>query len=147
MYGLIVYWYLVIERMSITKTFVYINRKAPYGSIYALEALDVVLISASFEQEVKLIFMDDGVLQLLKDQDPAGIGMKNFSKTYAALGDYGISHIYVDEQSLIERGLHPDDLQALVYEDDNGERKNLIRLLSRAQLSDVIESADVLLNF
>src|SRR5210317_1811984 len=99
-----------------TKKFMYLNRKAPYGTVYALESLEVVLIGAAFEQNVKLVFMDDGVFQLTKGQDPEGIGMKNFSKTYAALGDYDISQIYVDEASLSERGLTIDDLQPLVYE-------------------------------
>lgn len=132
-----------------TKTFVYINRKAPYGSVYALESLEVVLIGAAFEQDVKLVFMDDGVFQLTKNQDPEGIGMKNFSKTYAALGDYDVNQIYVDEDSLKERGLGIDDLQPLVYEDEDDDwaEKSSIHLVNREQLSDVIDSADVLLNF
>jgi tRNA 2-thiouridine synthesizing protein C len=135
--------------MSNIKTFVYVNRKAPYGTVYALESLEVVLIGAAFEQNVKLVFMDDGVYQLTKGQDPVGIGMKNFSKTYAALGDYDVNQIYVDEASLQERGLTLEDLQPLVYEDedDDWEEKSSIHLVSREQLSDVIESADVLLNF
>lgn len=135
--------------MSNTKTFVYINRKAPYGSVYALESLEVVLIGAAFEQDVKLVFMDDGVLQLTNNQDPEGIGMKNFSKTYAALGDYDINQIYIDQQSLDDRGLTIDDLQPLVYEDedDDWNEKSSIHLVNREQLSDIIDSADVLLNF
>ena len=135
--------------MSNTKTFVYINRKAPYGSVYALESLEVVLIGAAFEQNVKLVFMDDGVFQLTRGQNPEGIGMKNFSKTYAALGDFDVNQIYVDEESLQQRGLSLDDLQPLVYEDEDDDwaEKNSIQLVSREQLSDVIESADVLLNF
>jgi sulfur relay (sulfurtransferase) complex TusBCD TusD component (DsrE family) len=42
------------------KKFMFVNRRAPYGTIYALESLEVVLISAAFEQEVALVFMDDG---------------------------------------------------------------------------------------
>ena len=135
--------------MSNTKTFVYINRKSPYGSVYALESLEVVLIGAAFEQDVKLVFMDDGVFQLTKNQDPAEIGMKNFSKTYAALGDYDVNQIFVDEESLKQRGLTLDDLQPLVYEDEDDDwaEKDSIKLVNREQLSDVIESADVLLNF
>ena len=135
--------------MSDTKTFVYINRKAPYGSVYALESLEVVLIGAAFEQDVKLVFMDDGVYQLTKGQDPEGIGMKNFSKTYAALGDYDVNQIYIDEDSLAERGLSLDDLQPLVYEDEDDDwaEKSSIHLVSREQLSDIIDSADVLFNF
>lgn len=135
--------------MSITKKFVYINRKAPYGTVYALESLEVVLIGAAFEQEVQLVFVDDGVYQLTKGQSTDGIGMKNFSKTYAALGDYEVTQIYIDEQSLTDRGLTMDDLQELVYEDEDDDyaEKSSMHLVNREQLADLISDADVLLNF
>ena len=56
----------------------YVNRKSPYGTIYALESLEVVLITAAFDQDVSLAFLDDGVFQLTKNQNTDGIGMKNF---------------------------------------------------------------------
>ncbi len=92
------------------KRFMYVNRKAPHGTIYALECLEVVLISAAFDQDVSVVFMDDGVCQLLKNQDTAAIGMKNFSKTYGALDDYDVEKIYVEKESLDARGLTADDL-------------------------------------
>lgn len=132
-----------------TKKFVYVNRKAPYGTVYALESLEVVLIAAAFEQEVQLIFMDDGVYQLTKGQSTDGIGMKNFSKTYAALGDYDINQVYVCKDSLAERGLTEDDLQALVYEDDDDDwaEKSSMNYCTKAELADLIDQAEVLLNF
>ena len=135
--------------MSETKKFVYVNRKAPYGTVYALESLEVVLIGAAFEQEVQLLFIDDGVYQLTKGQSTQGIGMKNFSKTYAALGDYEVNQIYVDEQSLKDRGLTMDDLQALTYEDEDDDyaEKSSMHLVNREQLAELISNADVLLNF
>jgi tRNA 2-thiouridine synthesizing protein C len=135
--------------MSETKKFLFFNRKAPYGTIYAWESLEVVLISAAFEQDVSLAFMDDGVYQLVKGQDTKGIGMKNFSPTYAALGDYEITKIYVEKESLEERGLTLDDLQHLVWEDEDEDyaEKDSIRLVSRAELADVMAEQDVLFNF
>ena len=135
--------------MSETKKFLFVNRKAPYGTIYAWESLEVVLISAAFEQDVSLAFMDDGVYQLTKGQDTSGIGMKNFSPTYAALGDYEITKIYVEKESLEERGLTLDDLQHLVWEDEDEDwaEKDSIRLVSRAELGDVMAEQDVLFNF
>jgi tRNA 2-thiouridine synthesizing protein C len=127
----------------------YINRKAPYGTIYAWESLEVVLIGAAFEQDVSLAFMDDGVFQLTKGQDTKGIGMKNFSPTYSALGDYEVTKIYVEKESLEERGLTLDDLQHLVWEDEDEDyaEKDSIRLVSRAELAAVIADSDVLFNF
>ena len=98
------------EGHEVVKRFMYVNRRAPYGTIFALECLEVVLISAAFEQDVSLVFMDDGVFQLKKNQDTTGIGMKNFSNTYRALDDYEIEKIYVEKESMDARGLTSDDL-------------------------------------
>lgn len=135
--------------MSEIKKFCYINRKAPYGTVYALESLEVVLIGAAFEQEVALVFMDDGVFQLTKGQDTSGSGMKDFSPTYRALGDYDINKIFICKQSLEERGLTLDDLQHLVYEDEDDDwaEKDSISLVDRSELSDLLEEQDVILSF
>ena len=133
--------------MAVSKSFVFINRKAPYGTIYALEALEIVLIAGAFEQQVRLIFMDDGVYQLTKNQNPDGIGMKNFSKTFGALGDYDIEQIYVDHESLHLRGLSASDLQSLTHESAEGTDQLSINIVPRSELGDIIDSADILLNF
>ena len=131
------------------KRFMYMNTKAPYGTVYALESLEVMLIGAAFEQDVSLAFIGDGVYQLVKGQDTQGIGMKNFSPTYAALGDYDVNKIYVEKESLEERGLSLDDLQHLVWEDEDEDwaEKDSIRLVSRSELADVIDDQDVVLSF
>jgi len=131
------------------KRFMYMNTKAPYGTVYALESLEVVLIGAAFEQDVSLAFIGDGVYQLKKGQDTQGIGMKNFSPTYAALGDYDVNKIYVEKESLEERGLSLDDLQHLVWEDEDEDwaEKDSIKLVSRSELADVIDDQDVVLSF
>jgi tRNA 2-thiouridine synthesizing protein C len=89
------------------------------------------------------------VYQLTKGQDTSAIGMKNFSPTYAALGDYEVTKIYVEKESLEERGLNLDDLQHLVWEDEDEDwaEKDSIRLVSRAELADVLAEQDVLFNF
>ena len=98
------------EGPEVVKRFMYVNRKAPYGTIYALECLEVVLVAAAFDQDVSVVFVDDGVCQLKKNQDTAAIGMKNFSNTYKALDDYDVEKIYVEAESLEERGLTTEDL-------------------------------------
>lgn len=135
--------------MSETKKFLYVNRKAPYGTVYALESLEVVLIGAAFEQDVQLLFMDDGVFQIAKGQDTAESGMKNFSPTYSALGDYEVTKMYVDKQSLEERGLTVDDLIPLVWEDEDDDyaEKDSIILVSRDEIAALMEEQDVVLSF
>ncbi len=131
------------------KKFLYVNRKAPYGTIYALESLEVVLIGAAFDQDVSLAFLDDGVYQLVKKQNTEGIGMKNFSPTYRALGDYDVTKLYVEKESLQERGLTPDDLMEVTYEDedDDYEEKPSIRIIDRGELTEIMAQQDVILSF
>lgn len=134
---------------GVVKKFMYMNRKAPYGTVYALESLEVVLIAAAFDQDISVVFADDGVYQLVKSQDTGGIGMKNFSPTYAALGDYDIKKIYLEKESLEERGLSEDDLQALTYEDedDDWKEKSSIYIVGRDELSQLMAEQDVILSF
>ena len=117
------------------KKFMFINRKAPYGTVYALESLEVVLITAAFDQDVSLVFSDDGVYQIKKGQSTDAIGMKNFSPTYRALEGYDVEKLYVDKESMEERGLTEDDLLVDV------------EIISRAQMADLMDDQDVVMSF
>lgn len=132
-----------------TKKFMYVNRKAPYGTVYALESLEVVLIAAAFEQDVSLAFIDDGVYQIAKGQDTKAIGMKNFSATYNALGDYEINKLYVEKESLEERGLTEDDLMPIMWEDEDDDwaEKPSVKIVSRAEMTTILADQDVHYSF
>lgn len=118
-----------------TRKFMFVNRRAPYGSVYALESLEVVLISAAFEQDVSLAFIDDGVYQLKKGQQTKAIEAKNFSPTYRALADYDIEKLYVERESLAARGLTAADLVVDVT------------VLDAAEMGALMEAQDVVLSF
>lgn len=132
-----------------SKKFLYVNRKAPHGSVYAQESLEVVLIGAAFEQEVTLAFIDDGVYQLMQNQDPSALGNKNFAPTYRALGDYDVSQIYVERESMELRGISKEDLMPLTWEDEDEDwaEKDSIHIVSSEEMADLIEQQDVILNF
>jgi len=117
------------------KRLMIVNRKAPYGTIYALESLEVVLIGAAFDQDVSLVFVDDGVYQLKKGQQTKDIGQKNFSPTYRALEGYDVEKLYVEQESLEVRGLATDDLLVPV------------EVLPSAKLGALMEEQDVVLSF
>ena len=120
---------------GVVKKFLYINRRAPHGSIYAHEALEVVLIGAAFDQDVSLAFIDDGVYQLKKNQDTSDINTKNISKTYPALEMYDVEKLYVDKESLEQRGLSEDDLMVDV------------KILTSDEMKKIITESEVILNF
>ena len=117
------------------KKFMFVNRKAPYGTIYALESLEVVLITATFDQDVSLAFIDDGVYELVKGQDTKAIGIKNHSKTYRALDGYDVEKLYVERESLEARGLSEGDLIVDVT------------VLGAGELGQLMAEQDVVLSF
>jgi tRNA 2-thiouridine synthesizing protein C len=123
------------ETSGVVKKFLYVNRKAPYGTIYALESLEVVLIAAAFDQDVSLAFLDDGVYQIVKGQHTKAIDVKNFSPTYRALEGYDIEKLYVSKEAMEERGLTEKDLLVPVT------------LLNIEQMADLMDQQDVVLSF
>lgn len=122
------------EGPEVVKRFMYINRKAPYGTIYAMETLENVLVAAAFEQDVSVVFIDDGVFQLKKGQNTQEIGMKNFSPTFRALDGYDVEKIYVEKSSLEERGLSQEDLIIDV------------EILGSKELTELMDAQDVIIS-
>ena len=120
---------------GVSKRFLYVNRRAPYGSIYALESLEVVLIGAAFEQDVSLAFLGDGVYQLTKGQDTKGLEVKNFSPTFRALEDYDVTKLYVEKEALEARGLTEADLVVPV------------EVVSTERMAEIMDEQDVILSF
>jgi len=75
--------------------------------------------------------------------------LNHFSKAYKALGDYDINKLYVEEESLVERGLNKDDLMNLTWEDEaeNWEVKSSIIMVNRREMSDLMAKQEVILSF
>jgi tRNA 2-thiouridine synthesizing protein C len=117
------------------KKFMFVNRRAPYGTVYALESLEVVLITATFDQDVSLVFLDDGVYELVKGQNTKAIGVKNFSPSYRALEGYDVEKLYVERESLEARGLTEADLLVPV------------EVLGSVQMGALMAEQDVVLSF
>lgn len=123
------------KHFATVKRFMYVNRRAPHGTIYALECLEAVLVAAAFDQDVSLVFVDDGVYQLKDQQDTSDIGTRNFSKAYRALDDHGVEKIYVERESLETRGLNAGDLVIPVI------------VLSADDLGEMMARQDVVIGF
>ena len=74
-------------------------------------------------------------------------GKKELSLAFQ--GGYEIKKIFIDKESLDERGLSLSDLQELVWEDEDEDyaEKSSINLVSRAELSEIMNQQDVVLSF
>jgi len=119
--------------MSVHKL-LYVFTRAPYSSSAGQEALDAALIGAAFELDVTILFLHDGVFQLMQgqgsgregssrqgsgSQDSGMTTLKQFTKAFSALGDFGIEKVYVHDMSLHARGLDSQDLMTEVELLDN----------------------------
>lgn len=90
-------------------------RQSPYGHSLSRAGLDLALAAAAFDQNVALLFLGDGVLQLLPDQDAGAIGLRNQGKTLASLPLYDVETVYADATALrrhaIPETMLPDNVQ------------------------------------
>ncbi|MCY4245072.1 MAG: sulfurtransferase complex subunit TusC [Gammaproteobacteria bacterium] len=113
-----------------------IQRRAPHGSVFAAEGLDLALVAATFDHEVTLVFMDDGVFQLLKNQAPErALGMRDFCRALGALPQYGCEQVLAERESLNARNVAAADflIAATVVE--------------RAELLEVLAAQDCVIDF
>lgn len=120
---------------SIRKQFLIVCRQAPYGNSFAREALDVAMAAAAFDQAVAILFLGDGVLQLCRKQNSAEIQQTSLEKQLSALPLYDVTDIYVDTESLQQRGLDAADLSLPA------------QALDRNAIAALIARCDIALNF
>ncbi len=92
------------------KSLLLVFRRAPYGRSLSRAGYDLALACAAFDQAVSLLFMDDGVWQLLPQQRAERINARNVTSTLASLPLYDVDSLYVDNPSLVARGLDPSIL-------------------------------------
>lgn len=114
------------------KKILIVCRKPPYGTSLSREVIDIALACAAFDQDMALLFLDDGIYQLLKDQETDTIKSKNHGKVLSALPLYDIDQIYVDIQAMQKRHIATEDLLLKANELSND---GIIALMQR---SDVI---------
>jgi tRNA 2-thiouridine synthesizing protein C len=117
------------------KKLLVVIRHTPYGSSLGRASLDVALAMAAFDQAVDVLFMGDGVLQLLAGQDGKAIGVKNIEKLLGSLPLYDIESVYVDAAGAKRYGL------------DSARTPVPVTLLDAPAINALMADADHLLGF
>jgi len=115
------------------KKYLFVMRHLPHVSSRVQEALDQMLTTAAFDQAVSVLFLDDGVLQLKRGQDPTLIAGKDTAAIFNALSIYDVNQLLVESESLASRGLQLEDLILPV------------QLMSRQQVNAFISLHDVVI--
>ena len=104
----------------------YVFSRAPYSTSSGQEGLDASLVGAAFDCTISVLFIHDGVFQLLKGQNCEATQLKQYTKAFSALQDFGIEKIYLHDLSSVARGIEVDQL----IQD--------VELVNTAQVSDII---------
>ena len=110
------------------KSMMFILREPPYQSQRPLEAVEAILVAGAFGQRVSMLFKDDGVWQLLANQDGASIGRTTIAKMLQALPEYDIDEVFVCKRSLEERQLAIRDLALAVKPVSGAKQKALLEV-------------------
>lgn len=111
---------------SKAKTFTFISRSAAYGNNRPKLCLDAALATAVFEQSVNYLFLEDGVFQLLSNQNADAINQKTLGNALETLELYGIEQVLVSEDALVSRGISPEELLLPVKLVNNSDIKKIV---------------------
>lgn len=88
-----------------TKSMLIICNKAPWSGISVKETLDLALAGGAFDLPISLLFLGDGVFQLIGNQQPKKLEQKDITANLQALPLFGIEHFFVSQDCLALRGL------------------------------------------
>ncbi|MCB1854817.1 MAG: sulfurtransferase complex subunit TusC [Halieaceae bacterium] len=112
-----------------------IIRQPPYSGSLARAGIDTALAHAAFERPLEVLFMGDGVLQLLPDQAPESLGRKSLARLLASLPLYGIEQVYADAEA------------ATRYRLDLARAPLAVVPLTASAMGDLLRAHDNLLGF
>ncbi len=94
------------------QSMVFIFEHPPHSSLSAKEGLDFALASCAFEQDVSVIFMGDGIFQLINGQNTETLNLKNHSLGIDALSLYGIEKCFYADTDREHRQVSVNELSS-----------------------------------
>ncbi|OOF50336.1 sulfurtransferase TusC [Rodentibacter genomosp. 1] len=110
----------------------FLFRSAPHGSSKAREGLEALLAATAFcdEEDIGVFFVDDGVLNLLKEQRPELLLQKDFIRMFKLLDLYGIEQRFICQNSLEKLKISEE---SLILSVENIDRSLLMKKLHQAE--------------
>ena len=110
----------------------FLFRTAPHGNAISREGLDALLAATAFcdEEEIGVFFIDDGVLNLIDNQQPEIIQQKDFIRTFKLLDLYDVEQRFICTASLQKFKL---DNRELILSCEKIDRSLLLEKLNQAE--------------
>lgn len=81
----------------------------PYANSHSLELIETAMVGAVFDFKVSVLFRNEGVWSLLKNQDAGPLQQRTLANVLTALPTYDVEDIYVCADSANNRNLSPGD--------------------------------------
>ena len=116
------------------KDILLVFRHAPYGNALAREGLEAALACGAMGAKTSVLYINEGVWQLLEPQNSSAIDCKNQAAMASALPLYDVDAIWVDEDSLKQRNLTSADI-------------NAGKIISTAQVQRLLATSKSILSF
>ncbi len=106
------------------KSVLIIIKTPPYGSVPSREAIDVAFAAATFDRHTEVVFLNEGVLNLL-NSDSGDLPVKDISKIIASMPMYGIEQMYFDADFCTDLGIQSPQIfeQAQPISRENVQQK------------------------
>lgn len=114
-------------------TFVFSS--APHATSQGREGIDAVLATSALCDDISVLFIGDGVAQLIKGQNTKHIGTKDYAPMLKLFDLYDIENVYVCQQSLQNMGLI------------NAERYIDAQLCSQSEITEIIRTSQKVVHF
>lgn len=92
------------------KNIAFIFHSSPHASSAGREGLDALLAASAYHDNLAVFFVAEGVLQLVKNQQPEHILSRDYLSAFKLLDLYDIEQRYICQQSLAEWGMETGDL-------------------------------------
>lgn len=110
----------------------FLFRASPHGTSISREGLDAILAATAFcePNDIGIFFIDDGVLNLIDNQQPEIIQQKDFIRTFKLLDLYDVEQRFICTASLQKFKL---DNRELILSCEKIDRSLLLEKLNQAE--------------
>lgn len=110
----------------------FLFRTSPHGTSISREGLDAILAVTAFcePNDIGIFFIDDGVLNLIDNQQPEIIQQKDFIRTFKLLDLYDVEQRFICTASLQKFKL---DNRELILSCEKIDRSLLLEKLNQAE--------------
>ena len=108
--------------------------KSPSSGLTSGEQLETAMVAATFEQEVSILFVGDGIFNLLPAKETKEVRGYNIEKILLALPTFEVNDLFVCERSLEHRRIGisnlPKNAKVITFEDQRRLIKTTDAVLS-----------------